>query len=53
VGAAQLVSSWAEKDLGVLMDTKLNMTNNVLLWKISQMGSWITIEGVLPAGQGR
>ena len=49
----QLESSLTEKDLGVLVNTRLNMASNVPLLQKKWMASWAALGGMLPAGQGR
>ena len=50
LGADQVESSSAEKDLGVLVGNKLTMTQQC---NIVAKASWAALGGVLPAGQGR
>jgi len=49
MGAAQLESGSAEKDLKVLVDTRLN-TSQHALWQRRQMVSWAASDKALPAG---
>lgn len=49
LGTDQLECSLAEKNLGVLMDTKLNMSD-VLMLQRKQMVTWAARDKALPAG---
>ena len=54
LGATQLESSLAEMALGVLVATKLTMSQQrALAARGRRMVSWAALQGVMPAGEGR
>jgi len=53
LGADQLVSSSAERDMGVLVDNKLTISQQCALVGKRSTGSWGALGGVWPAGRGR
>lgn len=50
LGATQLESNFAEKDLGLLVNAKLSMSQQCAFASKKSNGIWAALEGVLPAG---
>ena len=53
LGDDLLERSSAEKDLGVLVDNRLSMSQQCALWPRRPMASWGALHRVWPGGQGR
>ena len=52
-GEEWLESHAAEKDLGVLVDSQLNMTSSVARWPRRPIASWLVSEIAWPAELGK
>lgn len=53
LGTTQVESNFAEKNLGVLVDAKLNMSQHSDLVVKASNDTWATLDKVLPLGQVR
>lgn len=53
LGADRLEGSFAEKDLRVLMDDKLTMSQHVVLWQRWPTACWAALGRASPASKGK